>query len=207
MDYQRQYELLIAKHGTHDKPAGYSERHHIVPKSMGGSNDTSNLTYLSAKAHFVAHHLLWRWHRNSSMAYAFKCMSEMGSGERYRPTAAVYSEAKAAFRQVNRGKTLSTEHRAKLSKAHSGKPMTSEKRACLLKVNLGRVCSAETRKKMAEANSRLADVYCFSTGEIIAEAVGLTKWSKDNGFNRECLQRTARGTQKQHKGIYAQYTT
>jgi len=34
------------------------ERHHIVPKCLGGSNDESNLVYLTPEEHFVAHQLL-----------------------------------------------------------------------------------------------------------------------------------------------------
>lgn len=40
------------------KPEGYSERHHIIPKSLGGSNDQSNLVYLTAREHFLVHWLL-----------------------------------------------------------------------------------------------------------------------------------------------------
>ena len=36
----------------------YYESHHIYPKSLGGSNDEENLVLLTAKEHFVAHHLL-----------------------------------------------------------------------------------------------------------------------------------------------------
>lgn len=37
---------------------GYSEKHHIVPVSLGGDNSKSNLVYLTAKEHYVCHHLL-----------------------------------------------------------------------------------------------------------------------------------------------------
>lgn len=41
-----------------NKIVGYSERHHIIPKCMGGTNDKHNLVYLSAKEHFICHVLL-----------------------------------------------------------------------------------------------------------------------------------------------------
>jgi hypothetical protein len=37
---------------------GYTERHHIIPKSMGGSDDLSNLVDLTAREHFICHLLL-----------------------------------------------------------------------------------------------------------------------------------------------------
>jgi hypothetical protein len=36
----------------------YTEKHHIVPVSLGGSNDKSNLVLLSAREHYLAHWLL-----------------------------------------------------------------------------------------------------------------------------------------------------
>lgn len=39
---------------------GYTERHHILPKSLGGSDNRDNLVRLTAREHFVCHHLLTR---------------------------------------------------------------------------------------------------------------------------------------------------
>ena len=36
----------------------YTENHHIIPKSLGGSNDKDNLVALTAREHFVCHLLL-----------------------------------------------------------------------------------------------------------------------------------------------------
>lgn len=40
----------------------YYERHHIIPKHMGGKNDDSNLVHLTFREHILAHYLLWRIH-------------------------------------------------------------------------------------------------------------------------------------------------
>ena len=37
---------------------GYIERHHIIPKSLGGSNKKENIVGLTAKEHFICHLLL-----------------------------------------------------------------------------------------------------------------------------------------------------
>jgi hypothetical protein len=39
----------------------YCETHHIVPKSMGGSNDMENLVNLTAREHCIAHRLLTKF--------------------------------------------------------------------------------------------------------------------------------------------------
>lgn len=58
MDYRKIYDDLINKAKTREVPEGYFERHHIVPRSLGGSDASENLVKLTAREHFVAHALL-----------------------------------------------------------------------------------------------------------------------------------------------------
>lgn len=56
MNYERIYSEFIADRLTKQpvKPA-YSEKHHIVPRSLGGSDSKDNLIKLSARDHYFAH--------------------------------------------------------------------------------------------------------------------------------------------------------
>lgn len=36
----------------------YTENHHVIPKSLGGTNDRNNIVKLSAREHFICHKLL-----------------------------------------------------------------------------------------------------------------------------------------------------
>lgn len=64
MNYSKIYDQLVAK----AKPRGlnknsvdfYTEIHHIVPRSIGGTDESSNLVMFSGREHFVAHMLLWK---------------------------------------------------------------------------------------------------------------------------------------------------
>lgn len=73
MNYQKLYDKIIerAKHRMLD---GYSEKHHIVPKSYGGSNTKDNLVRLTAREHFIAHWLLFKIHKCPAMAKAYRLM-------------------------------------------------------------------------------------------------------------------------------------
>ena len=62
MNYFLAYQRLIAKAKARVCPDGYVERHHVLPKALGGSDDSSNLVALTAKEHFVAHVLLAKIH-------------------------------------------------------------------------------------------------------------------------------------------------
>ena len=52
--------LAIVQRAEERTPEGYVERHHIVPKCMGGSNDATNIVALTAREHFICHLLLIR---------------------------------------------------------------------------------------------------------------------------------------------------
>lgn len=77
MNYEKLYRLLIAKR-VGNPPVGYSEKHHIVPRSMGGGNDCANIVRLTAREHFIAHRLLAKMH-GGVMWYALACMSRVNT--------------------------------------------------------------------------------------------------------------------------------
>lgn len=61
MDYARIYRDFIVDRRARD-PGAVTERHHILPRSVGGSDDPSNLIDLAPADHFFAHLLLARIH-------------------------------------------------------------------------------------------------------------------------------------------------
>lgn len=65
MEYRKHYNLLIEKARGAEKVEGeYYENHHILPRSLGGTDDKSNLVYLTARQHFLAHWLLFKMASN-----------------------------------------------------------------------------------------------------------------------------------------------
>ena len=58
--YTKLYYRIIAKHGRQEKPGddNYYERHHIIPRSMGGNDEQQNLIYVRVRVHFLLHVLL-----------------------------------------------------------------------------------------------------------------------------------------------------
>jgi hypothetical protein len=80
----------------------YTERHHVIPKSLGGSDEADNLVRLTAKEHFVCHMLLVRMTTGDSkkkMSYAMwlLCNMENESQERYTPTSSQYELIRTDF--------------------------------------------------------------------------------------------------------------
>ncbi len=76
MNYERVYNQIIenAKLDEPNRKGMYTERHHIIPRCMGGTNEKSNLVKLTAREHFLCHWLLWKQHRTPKLGFAFNCM-------------------------------------------------------------------------------------------------------------------------------------
>mgnify|MGYP006279505969 CR=1 FL=1 len=70
MNYSKHYKLLIERAKTRQLN-GYFEKHHIVPRCLGGTNDPDNLVSLTPEEHYVAHQLLVKMYPdNEKLVYA-----------------------------------------------------------------------------------------------------------------------------------------
>ena len=70
MDYKKIYDQLIEKSRSLIKSTGtIVERHHVVPHSLGGTNDPSNIAILSTREHYVAHLLLVKITKDDPVAH------------------------------------------------------------------------------------------------------------------------------------------
>lgn len=59
MNYKRVYMAIIRKRKENPLPHGIgTEVHHIIPRSLGGSDKPENLVRLSSREHFIVHALL-----------------------------------------------------------------------------------------------------------------------------------------------------
>lgn len=83
MNYQKHYDALIYKANVRilDKKIRV-EKHHIIPRSLGGTNNASNLVNLTLREHYTAHHLLWKIYKNQQMTCAFWRMSHINKNNK-----------------------------------------------------------------------------------------------------------------------------
>jgi hypothetical protein len=157
MDYSRHYNRLVER-ANGRRLEGYSERHHIIPKCLGGSNEPGNIVVLTAEEHFVAHQLLVKMHPDSiSLIWALSAMTHSTQRMR-RPPNKRYGWLRRRFAEAMRkrylGKPLTAEHRAKLSaaaKARKHKPHSAEAKARMSAASKGKQKSAEHRAAMSRA--------------------------------------------------------
>ena len=60
MTYNDFINRILESRGRFGCGEEYHERHHILPKCLGGSNDKEKLIDLFAREHFIAHKLLFK---------------------------------------------------------------------------------------------------------------------------------------------------
>lgn len=68
MNYEKIYYNIINKRKK-EKFIGYGETHHILPKSLGGTDNIDNMVRLTAREHFLCHLLLTKIHKSGHNHY------------------------------------------------------------------------------------------------------------------------------------------
>lgn len=171
----------------------YHERHHIIPKCLGGTNKEDNLIDLFAQEHFEAHRLLALSNPdNDKLVYAWWAMSHLrdDNQERYELTPEEYEECKMAF-----SKKIS--ELMKIQKAGENNP------------NYHKKLSKETCQKMSEArkgdkNPNYGNVYSEEFKHKISEAVKNSDKFKNkppvSDETRKKISEARKGKPHPHKG-------
>lgn len=137
MNYEKIYDQLIQKFKKYKtryealKYYDYVEKHHIIPKCLGGTDEKDNLVFLSGRAHFMAHYLLSKIYpndRNIWLAIQIMSHGKGGSYERYTPSSRVYEIARKKCGELFKGSKMSEEAKAKISKHSKNQVHTEERR-------------------------------------------------------------------------------
>lgn len=88
MNYRKIYNQLVQKRLNYPLSkdnTNYVERHHIIPKCLQGSDEESNLIFLSIREHYIAHLLLYKMYPdNFSLLCAIQMMSMFSKTNIYR---------------------------------------------------------------------------------------------------------------------------
>lgn len=121
MNYKKIYDLIIERAKQRLHVQGYKEKHHIIPKCLGGSNKVENLVELTAREHFICHKLLTKiYPNNGKLKYALWCMCNQRNSsqfKRYKVTAKVYESIRREAQGFLKTRVITKEWRRKNSEA------------------------------------------------------------------------------------------
>jgi hypothetical protein len=162
--YARWYKQIVtrAKSRTLSNDV-YTEKHHVIPKSIGGTNLKDNLVVLTAREHFICHWLLIKFTTGRfklKMAAALSMMHRTNNDQinRYKSVnfSRIYQSIKILNSEFasdrNSGRTYSPEAKARMSEAQKKAyretwtpEMKARRNAAVAEANRNRVYTDEMR--------------------------------------------------------------
>lgn len=153
MDYQRIYFKLVSRAISRE---GYVEKHHILPRCLGGVDNAENLVDLYPEEHYLAHLLLCKiYPGNQKLLYAAMNMttgSMVNSGKRNNK---VYGWLRRQYAESMSGDNNPSRRDPSLqkdaAKKRLGQKRSEETKARMSAAQKGRIFSEETKVKMAES--------------------------------------------------------
>lgn len=209
------YKIISAARGR--TVNGYIERHHIIPKSMGGDNSSTNLVKLTAREHFICHRLLTKMVtgiQKRKMLQAVWCFTRSSNNQsRHIINSRTYGiireelsktlslERKGIMHKGRkfikrnswvRGVTHSEETKAKMRESWKSRPpRTQEHKDAIATAGLGRKASEETKRKMSETRKGKNPIQTqvpFICEYCGKEGVGVSNYKRWHGSNCRILK-------------------
>lgn len=143
MNYQKHYDLLVIKARSR-LIEGYVEKHHIIPKCLGGSDEIDNLVILTSEEHFLAHLLLTKIYPNEpKLLFAVKMMTL--KNPKNRRGNKMYGWLRKKYDSVR--KLIPRKQRKKETKPRKPRIYTEEHRRKISETSKGRFFSEESKQK------------------------------------------------------------
>ena len=192
MNYSKVYYNIIEQAKSRPLPP-IVEVHHIIPKSLGGSNKKENLVKLTPKEHFVCHLLLTKMYSGKDrqkMVYAIWAIMNLCNNHQHRKKVKgrIYESMKIEFvkaqksiigsARYNTGKkrpdrtsaSFTNEWKANISDAKKGKPTW----------NKGITHSDKTKALQSELAKNRPVQECPHCKRLVAGPSNFKRWHNDN---------------------------
>ncbi len=172
--YTKIYHSIISNAQQRDLN-GYTEKHHIIPSSLGGSDDVTNLVKLTAREHFICHWLLTKMlddtYSKWKMINALGLMLwiENDNQQRYKVNSRLYEQLKKKHSEYRSwavsgerngfyGKTHTEEAKEAIRQKNTGSTLTEEQKEKVRLAKLG-------KKRKPFTQEHIDKIRVASTGE------------------------------------------
>lgn len=185
------------------------EKHHILPKSLGGTNKKQNLVLLTPREHFIVHSILPKMliddkHRQK-MIYAFLRMAtsnteyaRIGNGKLYEKLKTNFKKYHSGKHHPFYGKRHSEKSKQKMSNSHKNKVISESTRQKMSISRTGIKQSQELIEKRTKAISKDWIITTPTKENILIN--NLTEFCRQNNLNKSHMSLVASGKRSHHKG-------
>jgi len=147
----------------------YTEKHHVIPRSLGGTDDASNLVNLTAREHFICHWLLTKMHAGDARGKMINALYLMQGKNKYQDryiNSKVYATLREEYAQyisnLNTGRIQPADEKSRQIAAITGRkraPFSDEWKANM------------SLKKSGENNPRYGVELSESTRQKIGDKI------------------------------------
>jgi hypothetical protein len=206
--YYKWYNKIINNALERSNLTGYFETHHIIPKSLGGLDNSQNLVKLTAREHFICHYLLTKFTSGNDykkMVYACQGMRRSRIYQDRYINSRLYEIVKLKATEIQKekfsGKKLSKEHRAAISEGLKGRVNSLEtiekrrasatglKRTEEQKLRMSQAQKERAAKMTPEEKKKISD-------NLSAKLKGKTKGIPKSEEHRKKLSNALKGKTK-----------
>ena len=190
--YKKWYNQIVMN-GKHEKLPGH-EHHHILPRSLGGTDNDSNLIYITAREHFVCHWLLTKIYPTGEehwkMLNALRMMrAENKNQQRYdtKITSRVYAKLKEEYARLQSERFSGENNPMYGNKFYRSEEGYNRQREAVLGEKNG--------SKKVESRKKIADSKLGKTRDLFSkewkEKMSIAKQGKNNNmFGKSHSQET-----------------
>jgi hypothetical protein len=193
MNYKKHYDLLIER-SKNRVLEGYVEKHHIIPKCLGGTDAKENLAILTPEEHFLAHQLLIKLNPgHRGLIYAVQMMTNHHTNARTNNKLFGWIRKRMALAMSEQTRNWLKEH--KHPRGMLGKKHTAEKKEQIA-----------ASSKAAIIADRGVPVYTYNLdGTFCKSYITLTECADDLQTNPSNVKYTADGNFGHCKGKQIRY--
>lgn len=143
-----QWYCSLVERGRKRQLNGYKETHHILPRCMGGPDNSENLVDLTGREHFLAHLLLVKFTDEPKLRKSLWGFRRRGANSRlFEIAARLHGEE---MRRQNTGHVVTDEVRRKISLAHTGKRLSEETKRKISRVRKGKKLPEQWARNIAK---------------------------------------------------------
>ena len=190
MNYQRIYTQLI-KRAQNRTLEGYTEKHHILPKCLGGSNDKENLVRLTAREHFLCHRLLCEIYPQENKLKHSLWLMAIGKQQSYKHvlSSRTYQILKENFIESIKGnknmlgKKHSEETKLKMGVSKLGKKDSEETKINKSKAATGKIKTQEHKNNISLNHPTKKPIIQLDlSGFFIRGYISINEASRQTGY-------------------------
>ena len=194
MNYLKIYCNLIRKAENRTPPEGYTEKHHVFPKSIFGNN--KRIVILTGREHYIAHALLEKIYvkryglndrRSIKMIYAFSFMNKHTNKNDYY-NSFLYEGSRIRWCNILKNKKLTKKQREALGVGRKGKNS----------YRYGKKHTLELKQKWSLERGK--DFQILSPDGKIVSGNNINKFCDEYNFNKSSINSVINGKLKSYKG-------